>query len=98
MKSEPEFLEDCRWRTAPKSSPRWTPGSLAKEIAMHHGSYREQADAVERLTRAARRVREAHEHIRAYSDTTTLAMWCDLWDAIDGLRAAGEAAEKWGGR
>lgn len=77
-----------------ESTPRWTPGSLADLIgrAWMPGAaaagwldgYAE-ADAVERLTRAAREVVDGNDTCMA-----------DAFRKLDDLRAAVEAAERWG--
>jgi hypothetical protein len=79
-----------------KNEPRWTPGSLAEAIGRRPSRRWTQADAVERLTRAVARLRDATEECRTCEPGRT--PWAALWTAIDEAIAAGEAAEKWGGR
>jgi hypothetical protein len=66
--------------------PRWAPGSLAEKVAHYVHTHEEimaQADAVQRLTVAAREVIDG--------DLPGDEAWALF-------RAAVEAAEKWGGR
>lgn len=83
--------------TTAYTPPQWDPKSLAEAIA-HQTSQHAMADAVQRLTKAARRVLVARAFWVKYPIIESETMSLEYTAALDDLDAVVKDVENWGQR